>query len=102
MPISQPKTNLPIDKIEHSILYGLTAIFLFRHLVNKTTRIRALYTSIIIASAYGAAMEFLQYLIPQRGFSIGDMAANTSGAFIFCIVYAKRHPIKNRMSDYAD
>ncbi len=91
IPLSQPSAALPSDKIVHFIIYGLTAIFLFKYFINikKIESIRAIFLSIIISTAYGTAVEFLQYFVPHRSFSLEDIAANTSGAFIFSIVYAK-------------
>lgn len=90
IPVSGPQIDLPTDKIVHGILYGVTAIFFFRYLISRTSKIRAIYLSIIIASAYGVSMEFIQYFMPHRSFSFGDIMANTSGAFVFCIIYASR------------
>lgn len=89
IPASGPKTDLPVDKIVHFVLYGMTSIFLFRHFIKKATVTRAFYLSVAIASMYGAAMEVLQYFLPYRSFSIGDMAANALGAFTGCAVYMK-------------
>ena len=88
VPISVPKTRLPADKIEHFIAYGITSILLFRHLVARGGKTRIFIISVLIASLYGALIEFLQGLTPHRQFSFGDMAANTAGAVVFCLAYA--------------
>ena len=82
-------TGLPEDKIAHFVMYGLTAILLFRFFERKTTLNRACYMSVAIAALYGAAMEVVQYFLPYRSFSAGDMAANTIGAFLACVLYVK-------------
>ena len=97
MPASGPKTDLPVDKIVHFILYGMTSIFLFRHFVNKETVNRAFYMSVAIVSLYGAAMEVVQYFLPYRSFSLGDMAANILGAFSGCVLYMKGKRIYNKI-----
>jgi len=89
MPVSGPKADLPADKIAHFVMYGLTSIFVFRIIANKTTGKRAFYLSVAIAALYGAVMEVVQYFLPYRSFSFGDMAANTFGAFLACILYMK-------------
>jgi VanZ family protein len=89
MPLPVPQTDLTSDKIVHAVLYGLTAIFFFRYLVSRTTKMRAMFSSIVAASVYGFFMELIQYFIPQRAFSAGDIFANTAGAFVFSILYTK-------------
>lgn len=89
IPVSQPKIDMPADKFEHSLVYGLTAIFFYRYFRPKTTRTKAGAEAVFFASAYGAAIEVIQYFVPYRSFSLADMAANIFGAFAFCIIYAK-------------
>jgi len=89
MPASGPETDLPADKVAHFVLYGLTAILLFRYFIRKTTGRIAFYKAVALASIYGAAMEVVQYLLPYRSFSLGDIAANAAGAFLACLVYKK-------------
>ena len=89
IPVSGPETDLPADKIVHFIFYGMTSIFLFRYFVKKATFNRAFYTSVALASIYGAAMEVVQYFVPYRSFSLGDMTANTLGALLGCVLYMK-------------
>jgi VanZ family protein len=68
-------------------MYGLTSVFVFRIIANNTTVKRAFYLSVSIAAVYGAAMEVVQYFLPYRSFSFGDMVANVVGAFLACILY---------------
>jgi len=89
MPVSGPKTDLPADKIVHFVFYGMTSMLLFRHFIKEATPVRAFYTSVALASMYGAAMEVVQYFLPHRSSSLGDMAANTLGAFAGCLLYMK-------------
>ena len=89
IPASGPETDLPLDKIVHFVLYGLTSILLFRYLIEKTNSRSAFYKAVAVASIYGAAMEVVQYFLPHRSFSLGDMAANAAGAFLACLIYKK-------------
>jgi len=86
LPVSGPTTELPADKIEHFIAYGITAVLFFRHFVMRQYR-SSFWPSVIAASAFGAAMEVIQSFIPYRQFSFGDMAANASGALVFSVIY---------------
>jgi len=87
MPAKGPETKLPLDKIVHAFMYGVTAVFLCRRLLLTMSKRRALLSSVLAASAYGAIMECIQYFLPYRSFSPGDMAANTAGALIFSLLY---------------
>ena len=89
MPVTGVDTGLPEDKIAHFVMYGVTAILLFRFFERRTTLNRASYMAVAIAAFYGAAMEVVQYFLPYRSFSAGDMAANTAGAFFACVLYVK-------------
>ncbi|OGW29761.1 MAG: hypothetical protein A2X59_06630 [Nitrospirae bacterium GWC2_42_7] len=87
IPVSGPETDMPLDKVEHFIAYGLTAILFYRYLRPKTMRAKAGVESIASASVYGAVIEVVQYFLPYRSFSLGDIAANTIGALVFCMIY---------------
>ena len=89
LPVSGPQTDLPSDTIAHFVIYGITAILLFRHFNKKYKKRKAIVFSFIFASIYGAIMEMVQYLLPYREFSMIDIASNTSGAFLFSLIYAK-------------
>jgi VanZ family protein len=86
LPVSGPTTELPADKIEHFVAYGITALLFFRHFVTRQYR-RTFRLSVIAASAFGAAMEVVQSFVPYRQCSFGDMAANASGALVFSVIY---------------
>jgi VanZ family protein len=87
IPVSGPETDMPVDKVEHFIIYGVTAVFFYRYLRPKTIKAKAGFESVLIAAAYGAAIEVVQYFLPYRSFSMADMAANTLGAVVFCMIY---------------
>ena len=89
LPVSGPQSDLPIDKLAHFVMYGLTSIFLFRYLASKKTGRGVFYKAVFLAALYGAAMEVVQHFLPYRSFSFGDIAANTIGAFSGSVFYRK-------------
>jgi len=89
IPASGPETGLPLDKIAHFILYGLTSTLLFRHFKKRTTGGSAFYKAVVLSVIFGAVMEVVQYFLPYRSFSFGDIAANAAGAFFVCLLYKK-------------
>jgi VanZ family protein len=88
VPISVPKIRLPADKIEHFMAYGITAILFYRYYVARGRKTGLVFVSVLTSSSYGALIEVLQGLTPHRQFSVGDIAANTAGAAVFCLAYA--------------
>lgn len=94
IPASGPETDLPLDKIVHFVLYGLTSILLFRYFIRNTSSRKAFYRAVALAVIYGAVMEVVQYFLPYRSFSLGDIAANSAGAFLACLMY-KKMQLKN-------
>ncbi len=78
--------EIPADKVEHFIAYGITALLFFRYFSTRQSY-HAFWLAIFAASAFGIAMEVVQAFIPYREFSFGDMAANTTGALVFSLVY---------------
>ena len=85
-----PETDLPADKAEHFIAYGITAVLFFRFFITRVRRNRVFIISAVCASLYGALIEVLQAFTPYRHFSFGDMAANTAGAVVFGLAYAAK------------
>jgi len=80
--------SLPFaDKIIHVGLFGSLALSLFFHLEQysnisfRSTRTKAL--SLILCIVFGIGMEFYQkYFVPSRGFEVGDMLADATGALL--------------------
>ena len=75
------------DKIIHVGLFGSLALSLFFHLEQysnislMSTRTKAL--SLILCIVFGIGMEFYQkYFVPSRGFEVGDMLADATGALL--------------------
>lgn len=75
------------DKIIHVGLFGSLALSLFFHFEQysnvsfRSTRTKAL--SLILCIVFGIGMEFYQkYFVPTRGFEVGDMLADATGALL--------------------
>jgi VanZ family protein len=79
--------SLPIDKIVHFVLYGVTAVMLYRILRTRRSAKRSVLYSIVVSAFYGVLLEVIQFFLPYRSFSTGDMVANTLGAAVFAGVY---------------
>lgn len=89
VPVPGPRTSLPLDKVVHAVLYGMTAILLFRwFMLRKMAVPKAFMLAFLFSSAYGLAIEIVQYFMPYRQFSAGDVLANSAGAFFFSLAYA--------------
>lgn len=86
--VSVAGSSFPIDKALHFFIYGLTAIFFYQFLIQKTSGYRRMLVSVMLSTGYGATIELLQYMLPYREFSLGDLMANASGALILCFMYA--------------
>ncbi|NBT07500.1 MAG: hypothetical protein EBS93_04500 [Chitinophagia bacterium] len=80
--------SLPFaDKVIHMILFGSLALSIFSHFEQysnisiRSTRTKAV--SLIVCILYGIGMEFYQkYFVPSRGFEVGDMLADATGALL--------------------
>lgn len=84
-------SSLPMDKIVHFVLYGVTAVMLYRILRTRYSAKRSILYSIAVSAFYGALMEGVQFFLPYRSFSTADMAANTLGAAVFAGVYLLKY-----------
>jgi VanZ family protein len=79
LPVSGPETGFPVDKAEHFVGYGVTALLFFRYF-SRNHHENAFWYAVAASSAFGALMEVVQAFIPYRQFSFADMIANTAGA----------------------
>jgi VanZ family protein len=75
------------DKVIHIGLFGSLALSIFFHFEQysnisfQSTRAKAL--ALIACILYGIGMEFYQkYIVPSRGFEVGDMLADAIGALL--------------------
>lgn len=96
IPARGPQTNLPLDKLIHFVVYGITAVIFFRGLRLRVSFNKSFAFSVVLASSYGLAIEILQSAIPWREFSFSDEVANVSGASSIGIIYAVMSYSKKR------
>ena len=75
------------DKVIHIGLFGSLVLSIFFHFEQysnisfQSTRAKAL--ALIACILYGIGMEFYQkYIVPSRGFEVGDMLADAIGALL--------------------
>jgi len=69
------------DKLEHLLAYGLLG--LLATLRRRTPR--ALFLTLLLIIAYGAAIEYLQPYV-GRFMELGDFIANSSGALLGALI----------------
>ncbi|WP_135829221.1 VanZ family protein [Halorussus halobius] len=73
-----------LDKWLHALGYAALAGALAGALATRGRlrgrRVRVVALAILLAVGYGVGIEFVQATIPERAFSLGDMAADLAGA----------------------
>lgn len=82
--------DIGADKIVHVVLFALLAVLWGLPFIDRTTADRnagqlkrTLTYVILLAVAYGIAIEFIQgAYIPGRSFSLADMVADTVGSIL--------------------
>lgn len=98
IPVQGLQTGHPIDKIAHFVVYGITAIIFFRILRTRMSLMKTTAYSVSFASLYGLAIEMIQHVLPWRGFSLSDEAANFSGALVLGVIYAIREYHRKKLN----
>ena len=78
-----------LDKGIHAVLFFSLAAIWRRSLERLAGQTRPLASAVLLAAAYGAALEGLQALTPERATSPGDAAANLVGALLYGAVAAR-------------
>jgi len=86
-----PKINLlSADKVGHALAYALLVWLLawgVKRAKNRPATRTELFGMFVLATAYGAFMEWIQgKFFPNRFFEYDDMLANAAGAFLSCLV----------------
>jgi VanZ family protein len=79
----------PYDKVFHFVVYAITTLLLYRVLRDSRKGFWerwALTSALVIAAAYGLAMEIAQEVFGSRTFSLWDEAANIMGALSALII----------------
>lgn len=73
------------DKVFHFFAYFVTSLLFY-----LSFRLRLKQTDIfsgLFAFGYGAVIELIQWLLPYREGSLGDLIANFSGVLCFFLLY---------------
>jgi VanZ family protein len=73
------------DKIGHFGVYFITSLLFYYAFRYRFERID-IY-AVLFAFGYGAILEVVQWIVPQRVGSFEDLAANFSGVLFFFILY---------------
>lgn len=81
--------RLPTDKLGHFLVFGLLATLLLRTPPLRAGRWPQLFTTVLIISAFGALDEFRQSFTPGRSVELADWIADTLGASLAVVCYAK-------------
>jgi VanZ family protein len=71
------------DKVAHALVFGLIATLAGR----SFRRRRAVWTAILLTSAYGMADEIRQSFTPGRSVEVADWVADTLGACLAVTLY---------------
>ncbi len=77
------------DKLAHFLVFGLLATSVLRTPKLRACRWQDLAIAALIVSGYGAFDEFRQSLTPGRAVELGDWIADTVGAVVAVLVYAR-------------
>lgn len=87
--IQLPKRIIALDKLGHLVAYGIFNWLLIRILIaNQGVSIKRVTLATLVASGYGAIMEFIQWTyFPNRYFEIWDMVANFIGASMSSVIF---------------
>ncbi|HVU23717.1 MAG TPA: VanZ family protein [Opitutus sp.] len=79
------------DKLVHALVFGLLATLMARIAAVQRTRGLGIYTAVLIVSAFGASDEIHQYFTPGRDSEVLDWVADTAGAALATVLYARWH-----------
>ena len=83
------------DKMEHFIAFFLLSFLLNRASSTIGHRLR----NVSALLAFGIIIELVQYFIPSRGTSFGDVAADAMGIVVFQIVFSIYLYVLSRRKD---
>ncbi len=85
--LATPVTFSNMDKVVHTLVYGLLATTLVRVLYPGRHPVTAALIAVLFVSAYGVSDEFHQSFTPERSVDVFDWMADTSGAFVAAMLY---------------
>jgi VanZ family protein len=80
--VKLPEIARNIDKVAHMLAYVPLAYLLSMSLRDSGMKKYAFLAAFFIASIYGVTDELHQSMVPGRDATVGDVAADTVGAFI--------------------
>lgn len=70
------------DSLGHLVLFAVLAVLLYGALAQHLPGERALGATLRVSIALGLGMELAQHWIPERGFTLYDLAANWLGPLL--------------------
>lgn len=79
------------DKLEHFFVFGLIATLVGRLGMIQRTRPLGIYAAALIASVFGLTDELHQHFTPGREMDVLDWLADTGGAVLATVLYARWH-----------
>jgi hypothetical protein len=85
---SSDKFEMVSDKLIHFVAYFITTSLLY--FAFKPERVSFLFLYGFLVFLYSTVIEIVQFFLPYRNFSIGDIIVNISGIMsftLFCLVY---------------
>ena len=95
--------DISADKIVHIALFGALVTLFGLPFVSKAENIkntnlrRTLITIVVLAIAYGIAIEFIQgAFIPKRSFSVADMIADALGSVFGGVFVNRQRSVKTK------
>lgn len=91
IPVSESVKIPNLDKVVHFLVFGVFAYLLVKGLSKqdeyKFFNYYSFLLSFIISACFGIIIEFLQIIIPGRGYDPLDIMANISGIVLGLSVY---------------
>lgn len=81
--------QLSKDKIGHFLVFGLLATLILRTPALRSRGFAAVAIAALLTSAFGAFDEYRQSFVPERSVEFDDWLADTAGAIVAVLVYAK-------------
>ena len=80
------------DKLSHFIAYFVTTAWLC--LAFKRARFSYIFLYSLFVFFYSTGIEVIQYFLPYRDFSVGDILANISGIITAAFIYSAYLEVK--------
>lgn len=83
----------PVDKILHAVEYGLLCflgVYAFSHFYENLLTKKVLLIAFLYAGAIGLLTEAIQYHIPTRFFSLGDLFFDLLGAGLVALFLLRK------------